>query len=90
MQGGEMRLLIMTSLIIACSTAHAGEISDLYDGSGSYPKDVQKVDLLPLTHTDHGITEIGIERTPCLGTCPIYTLVVKNDGTFRYTGRYQC
>ncbi len=81
-----MRLLVTTYLIIACSTAQAGEIRDLYEASGSSPKDVQKVDALPLSHTDHGITEIGIERTPCLGQCAIYTLVVKNDGTFRYTG----
>lgn len=36
--------------------------------------------------TNHGITEIGIERTACLGTCPIYTFIVKSDGTFRYKG----
>jgi hypothetical protein len=36
--------------------------------------------------TNHGITEIGLERGGCYGTCPIYTLVLKSDGTFTYKG----
>jgi hypothetical protein len=36
--------------------------------------------------TNHGISEIGIERSPCFGTCPVYTLIVKSDGSFRYKG----
>ena len=36
--------------------------------------------------TNHGIAEIGIERGWCYGTCPIYTLILKSDGTFRYKG----
>jgi len=83
-QGDEMRLLVTMCWIIACSTARAGEIRDLYEASGSSPKDVQRVDLL--RHTDHGITEIGIERTGCMGWCPVYVLIVKRDGTFRYIG----
>src|SRR6478609_2095428 len=35
---------------------------------------------------DHGITEVGIERTPCYGPCPVYTVIIKSDGTFRYKG----
>jgi hypothetical protein len=35
---------------------------------------------------NNGITEIGLERTPCFGTCPSYTVIIKSDGTFRYTG----
>jgi hypothetical protein len=35
---------------------------------------------------DHGITEIGIERTPCYGKCATYTFIVKSDGTVRYNG----
>lgn len=34
----------------------------------------------------HGVTEIGLERTACHGTCPVYTVVLKSDGTFRYLG----
>jgi hypothetical protein len=38
-------------------------------------------------HTnDTGITEIGIERTPCLGECPVYTAIIRADATFRFLG----
>lgn len=36
--------------------------------------------------TNHGITQIGIERSACFGTCPIYTFTAKSDGTFHYKG----
>jgi len=81
-----MRLLATIALITACSTARAGEISDLYEASGNNSKDVQIVEFRLGRNADHGITEMGIERTACFGQCPIYTLVVKSDGTFRYIG----
>ena len=34
----------------------------------------------------HGVTEIGIERTQCYGTCPDYTFVVSANGRCRYEG----
>ncbi len=37
---------------------------------------------------DHGITEIGLERLRCLAGCPAYTLIVEEDGSFRYVGEY--
>lgn len=37
---------------------------------------------------DHGISEIGLERTRCLTSCPAYTLIIREDGSFRYTGEY--
>jgi hypothetical protein len=40
----------------------------------------------PPSFKTHGISEIGIERTPCYGKCPTYTLIVKSDGTLRYKG----
>lgn len=39
----------------------------------------------PLPKT-YSFSEIGIERTPCRGTCPVYSFIVKGDGTFRYSG----
>jgi hypothetical protein len=33
-----------------------------------------------------GTRQIGIERTACFGKCPVYSLVVNSDGTFRYHG----
>lgn len=38
--------------------------------------------------SQHGIDEIGLERTRCLTNCPAYTVIIKADGTFRYTGDY--
>jgi Domain of unknown function (DUF6438) len=35
---------------------------------------------------NHGIDEIGLERTQCYAGCPAYTVIIKADGTFRYTG----
>lgn len=32
-------------------------------------------------------TLVTLERTPCFGTCPSYTLAVLEDGTVRYSGR---
>lgn len=35
---------------------------------------------------NHGVTEIGIERTGCFGTCPAYTFVITSTGKCRYEG----
>lgn len=35
---------------------------------------------------EHNISEIGLERTPCHGTCPSYTVIISSDGSFRYEG----
>lgn len=32
------------------------------------------------------IREITLERTPCFGTCPVYSLTLKEDGTAIYKG----
>ena len=37
---------------------------------------------------EHGITEIGLERTRCYATCPAYTFIIYSDGSFRYVGEY--
>ena len=36
---------------------------------------------------EHGITEIGLQRTPCYGTCPSYTATIFSDGSVRYNGK---
>jgi hypothetical protein len=36
--------------------------------------------------SQHGIAEIGLERTQCFAGCPAYTVIIRADGTFRYTG----
>jgi hypothetical protein len=32
------------------------------------------------------ITEITLERTPCFGTCPVYKVTLRRDGTAFYEG----
>lgn len=41
--------------------------------------------LMPGAHPT-GVSEIGLERGGCFGTCPQYTVVIKNDGSVRYFG----
>lgn len=33
------------------------------------------------------ITEITLERTPCFGFCPVYTVTLRRDGHGRYEGK---
>ena len=74
-------------LTLSCTTS-GGEIADLHrklarpdrsrpDASRSH----EQVDA-----EDHGVTEVGLERTRCFGTCPAYTVLIRSDGTFRYRG----
>ncbi len=35
----------------------------------------------------HGITQIGLERSPCFGECPVYTAVINASGRVEYHGR---
>jgi Domain of unknown function (DUF6438) len=34
----------------------------------------------------HGISEIGLERSQCFAGCPAYTVIIRADGSFRYSG----
>ena len=34
------------------------------------------------------LTELRLERTRCRATCPAYTVTLRADGSFRYTGVY--
>ncbi len=83
-----MKTLIITVLLTVNFPALGGEISDYHfkharDKLGDYRKSRSHDEV---ASTNHGITEIGIERSPCYGTCPIYTFIIKSDGTFRYRG----
>lgn len=35
----------------------------------------------------HGITQVGVERSPCFGECPVYAAVIHSTGLVEYTGR---
>ena len=35
-----------------------------------------------------GISRIGIQRTACRGSCPVYTMIVESNGNVFYQGHY--
>lgn len=37
--------------------------------------------------TTHGITQVGIARSPCFSECPVYDAVIHASGLVEYTGR---
>lgn len=72
-----------------CSCLWSGEIADLHR-KWVRPK---KADPAPqmarfeaLQSPSHGVTEIGLERAICFGTCPAYSVIFKPDGSVRYVG----
>src|ERR1041385_702463 len=84
----KMKILMLAALCFATLLVFGGEISDIHrkqarrtlaDWKKSRSHD-------EVASTNHGITEIGIERTRCFGSCPSYTFIIKSDGTFRYKG----
>ena len=84
------RFALLAACLIAASglAAFAGEIADLY------AKAVKEGHVHPATEWSdfddkvktYGITEFGVERTECMGQCPVYGVSIKSDGTFRYHG----
>jgi hypothetical protein len=34
----------------------------------------------------HGITLVGLERSPCFGECPVYAALIHSDGRVEYQG----
>jgi hypothetical protein len=80
-------VLCVTAMTVCLISA--GEIAELHQ-KWIRPKDTdsskQKERFEALDQPKHGVTEIGIERTACHGTCPIYTFILKADGTVRYVG----
>jgi len=81
-------ILLIAVLGTASLLASGGEISDIHRQHTSRSLDAWKKSRShdEVASTNHGITEIGIERTPCYGTCPSYTFIVRRDGTFHYKG----
>ena len=87
-QSTTMKTLMIEVLVTGSVLALGGEISDIHrkqarDKPGDWRKSRSHDEV---ASTNHGITEIGIERSGCYGTCPIYTFIAKSDGTVRYKG----
>jgi hypothetical protein len=79
-------LLLLTGSL----SASAGEISDFWHvqphQTDPLAAEQKSRTLTEVESTNHGITEIGIERTGSVRGGPIFTFIVKSDGTFRYMG----
>lgn len=76
-------------LLIPVIASPGGEIAELYKKSvRTVEADTRKqLDRFQaLDNPTHGVTEVGMERTACHGTCPVYSVVFKADGTLRYVG----
>ena len=83
-----MKTFLVAVILTGSLLALGGEISDIHRTQvRDRPIDFRKSRSYDeVESTNHGITEVGIERTACFGRCPIYTFIIKSDGTFRYKG----
>jgi hypothetical protein len=76
------------ALLLSASPVRSGEIQELHrelvGDRESDPEQAREID--EIFSTEHGISEIGLERTPCFGKCPVYVVFLKADGTFRFEG----
>lgn len=77
--------LALLTVFAGSPDSRAGRIADLYHSQSNALASPPPMFQTPVP-TNHGITEIGIERTRCFGTCPAYTLVIRSDGSMRYLG----
>src|SRR5215472_10601354 len=81
-----MKTLVATVLVSVCFCAFGAEIAVWGEIGQAYSKmphpNVDLTNRAPaaITLTNHGITQIGIERSACYGTCPVYTLLLNRDG----------
>jgi hypothetical protein len=66
----------------------AGELAELFKKQGGDRTDeVHYSERYENAFSEsHGVSEIGLERTMCFGSCPAYAVIIKSDGTFKYTG----
>jgi hypothetical protein len=83
-----MKTIAFIIFLAAFQISQGGPIADQYFQQPRTNDLASYVPFAPPKYpsTNHGITEIGIERTPCFGSCPVYVCVVRNDGTVRYHG----
>jgi hypothetical protein len=79
-----MKIQLLLGLVLLTGTAHAGRLAELHQQAQT-----KKSVVVTKTYTEtklHGISEIGLERTMCFGTCPDYTVIIEKDGTVFYNG----
>lgn len=76
--------LVKIIFILLPSLVHGGEIKDLFFELNSNP---DFSNLKEFKSAPNNILEVGLERAGCYGSCPQYSVIIKADGTFRYTGK---
>lgn len=82
-----MKIQLVVAVFALCGISHAGELADYYQAH--LAKDPVTFTNLDWGHDKpSGITEIGLERGVCFGTCPAYTVVIRSDGGVRYYGQF--
>lgn len=86
---------VLAIALVSCSSLPPNALRDT--GAGPLQREFQQSHG-PATDADYvacempydnstGVTEISIERTPCYGFCPTYTLRLFSDGSVEYLGQ---
>ena len=88
-KSGVFWMVVLLLAVVGGSFLSAGEIEQLYR-KWVRPRQTdttaQQQRFERLDKPTHGVTEIGLERTPCYGECPVYSVILKSDGTVKYVG----
>ncbi len=68
--------------------SHQNTSSEIADDKSSARADrgTQHIGILGGPQVKPGISEIHLERTACYGTCPVYKVILRNDGSLEYEG----
>jgi hypothetical protein len=86
-----MKKLILFGLLGVSSAVYAGEIANYHQRNTSSTAASTAAEA-PVRISDgkkdpaYGVSLIGLERTPCFGSCPVYSVNIKSDGTVNYQG----
>ena len=78
-----MKPSILFSLALCATSLGGVRAASLPPGVERFPG-VQKTKPQPVPD----ISEIRLERTRCLASCPAYSVTIQADGSFSYTGTY--
>ena len=82
-----MRYAMISVVMLSCALLLGSEIETLHKRQPNNNLEHDKSrSHKEVDSKDHGITEIGLERTTCFGTCPAYTVFIKSNGDVRYWG----
>lgn len=79
----DMKPSVLFSLALCVTSLGMAQAASLPPGVKRFPG-IQKIKPQPVPD----ISEVRLERTRCLASCPAYTVTIQADGTFSYTGVY--